>query len=166
MFKSQSIPIGTHVCFELYVLYLLKLPAPPRAALCYKQFTNYIHQSTNYGSKFSPQSKLHLWIIVHPSSTRFRWMPSFPPKRKRGMLPRCRQVFATKAEEILVTFVQNLPEAPVRWRPAPLDPEQVEEDDLERPCPQQAGLLASPSCLSCLLGRFGGCKRKALYLGR
>ena len=74
--------------------------------------------------------------------------------------------FATKAEEILVTFVQNLPEAPVRWRPAPLDPEQVEEDDLERPCPQQAGLLASPSCLSCLLGRFGGCKRKALYWGR
>ena len=59
------------------------------------------------------------------------------------MQPRCRQVFATKAVEILVTFVQNLPEAPVRWRPAPLDPEQVEEDDLERPCPQQAGLLTT-----------------------
>eukprot|EP00434_Breviolum_minutum_P035767 symbB.v1.2.031671.t1/scaffold3702.1/size55254/2 len=31
--------------------------------------------------------------------------------------------------------------APVRRRPAPLNPEQVEEDDSERPCPQQAGLL-------------------------
>ena len=29
---SQTI-LQAHVCFELYVLYLLKLPAPPRAAL-------------------------------------------------------------------------------------------------------------------------------------
>ena len=32
--KSQSISIGT-CCLELYVFTFLKLPAPPRAALCY-----------------------------------------------------------------------------------------------------------------------------------
>ena len=31
--------------------------------------------------------------------------------------------------------------APVRRRPAPLNPEQVEEDDSERPCPQQVWRL-------------------------
>ena len=40
---SQTI-LWAHVCFELYVLYLLKLPAPPRAALLelYSIISNYI----------------------------------------------------------------------------------------------------------------------------
>ena len=68
-----------------------------------------------------------------------------------------------------VAFVQNkFPEAPVRWRPAPLNAEQVEEDDLERPCPKQAGLLlASRSCLNChcLAGLAAARQRPRIWSG-
>ena len=59
--------------------------------------------------------------------------------------------FLTLKLKICKRIVQNhFPEAPVLRRPAPLNPEQVEEDDSERPCPQQAGLLlALRSCLNC-----------------